>query len=143
MPICRLSRTTWRLGHDGTVVADGVAALSTNSRPARYGNLYFDLQCLLAILPMCQDCLGKTLRNRNEGGRIMRKNVLIIGVCAAGRPQGRGAEEESGEDQAAARLPYRALCDRARRASHGGRPARYRHVRRHAEGASLCGDRSL
>src|ERR1700724_1756631 len=56
-------------------------------------------------------------------------------------PQGgakAGAEKECGKDQVAARLPYRALRNRTRRAPHGGRAARNRHLRRYPQGSSLC-----
>jgi hypothetical protein len=41
---------------------------SLNRHPAAddYANLYFDLQRLPGILAMCQDCLGKTFRNRQD-----------------------------------------------------------------------------
>ena len=47
------------------------------------------------------------------------------------------------EDQAAAGIPHRPLRARARRASHGGRPAGRRDLRRHAQEQDLGGDRPL
>ena len=61
----------------------------------------------------------------------------------AGRHQGRGDQEESREQIKLPRgFKICALRDRAGRAAHCGRPARRRHLRRHAQDQGLGRDRS-
>ena len=74
-----------------------------------------------------------TCRRPARNGRIR--------LCAADRRLRRSAAQEPPADQAAAWLQDQSLRDRSRRAAHGGRAARGRDLRRHAQGRRLGGHR--